>query len=246
MDGRKVGASLRALRRRRAWRQADLERATGVSRSAVSLMELGRLDGVAIGTLRRVVEGLDASLVIDVRWRGGALDRLLDERHAALAATVATILRTDGWHVEVEVSYSRYGERGSIDLLAWQASSRTLLVVEIKSELTSIEETLRKHDQKVRLAPAVAAERFGWRPAAVGRLLVLPAGTAARRRVARHASLFDAALPVRGRALRTWIRDPRGPLSGLWFVPDSSQAGVKRDRTTPQRVRCRSGGLPSA
>ena len=132
-------------------------------------MELGRLDGVAIGTLRRVVEGLDASLVIDVRWRGGALDRLLDERHAALAATVATILRTDGWHVEVEVSYSRYGERGSIDLLAWQASSRTLLVVEIKSELTSIEETLRKHDQKVRLAPAVAAERFGWRPGSATR-----------------------------------------------------------------------------
>lgn len=209
-------------------------------------MELGRLDGVAIGTLQRVAQALDASLVIEVRWRGGALDRLLDERHAALAAAVATILRSDGWHVEVEVSYSRYGERGSIDILAWHAPSRTLLVVEIKSELTSIEGKLRKHDQKVRLAPAVAAERFGWRPGAVGRLLVLPAGTTARRRVARHASLLDAALPARGRAIRTWIRDPRGPLSGLWFLPDSSQAGVTQDRTTAGRIRRRSGGLPRA
>jgi hypothetical protein len=40
------------------------------------------------------------------------------------------------------VTFSIYGERGSIDLLAWHSETRTLLVVELKSELTSIEETL--------------------------------------------------------------------------------------------------------
>jgi hypothetical protein len=55
-----------------------------------------------------------------------------------------------------------FGERGSIDLLAWHESSRTLLVIELKTELTSVEETLRRHDSKVRLAPGIARERFGW------------------------------------------------------------------------------------
>ena len=74
-----------------------------------------------------------------------------------------------------------YGERGSIDLLAWHEASRTLLVIEFKTELTSIEETLRRHDSKVRLAPGIARERFGWDPAVDARLLVLPEDRTARR-----------------------------------------------------------------
>jgi hypothetical protein len=61
------------------------------------------------------------------------------------------------------VSYSVYGERGSIDLLAWHPAIRTLLVIEVKTEVSSVEAMLRKHDEKVRLAPRVAAERFDGR-----------------------------------------------------------------------------------
>jgi Holliday junction resolvase-like predicted endonuclease len=67
-----------------------------------------------------------------------------------------------------------YGERGSIDLLAWHEATRTLLVVEVKTEVASIEATLRKHDEKVRLARRVAADRFGWQATVTSRLLVLP------------------------------------------------------------------------
>jgi hypothetical protein len=58
-----------------------------------------------------------------------------------------------------------------------------LLVIELKSELTSVEETLRRLDVKVRLATRVAGERFGWRAVAAARLLVLPSSCAPKTNV---------------------------------------------------------------
>ena len=77
------------------------------------------------------------------------------------------LLGAAGWMVRPEVSYSEWGERGSIDLLGWHASTRSLLIVEVKSELASVEETLRKHDEKVRLGSVVASRRLGWSPLTV-------------------------------------------------------------------------------
>lgn len=42
-------------------------------------------------------------------------------------------LQSHGWLPRVEATYSRFGERGSIDVLAFHAATRTLLVVEIKT-----------------------------------------------------------------------------------------------------------------
>jgi transcriptional regulator with XRE-family HTH domain len=99
-----VGASIRALRRRRGWRQADLATAAGVSQTLVSVVERGHLDGVTMGTLRSMLAGLDARGELDVRWRGGALDRLLDERHASLVGRVVELVQSAGWVVRVEAS----------------------------------------------------------------------------------------------------------------------------------------------
>ena len=77
------------------------------------------------------------------------LDRLLDEKHARSSARPSICSRHLGWVAEVEVSYSVYGERGSIDILAWQQTLAALLVIEVKSELVSVEATLRKLDEKV-------------------------------------------------------------------------------------------------
>jgi hypothetical protein len=85
--------------------------------------------------LRRVLAALDAWLVAEVRWRGAALDRLLDEDHATIVALVVSLLTAYGWETRVELTYSEFGERGSFDILAWHAPSRTLLVIEIKTDL---------------------------------------------------------------------------------------------------------------
>lgn len=169
-------------------------------------------------TLESIVRSLDGRLIIDLRWHGAALDRLLDERHAGLVGTVANILDQLGWQVAPEVSYAHFGERGSIDLLAWHAQTRTVLVIEVKSQLGSIEETIRKLDEKVRLSMRVVGERFAWRPTVTGRLLVLPDFSTPRRHVLEHRSVLDRAFPARGRTVLAWLRSPAGSVSGILFV----------------------------
>ena len=187
-----------------------------------------------LSKLRRIAKALDADLVVSLRWRGADLDRLADEGHARLVGRTTELLRHLGWDVKIEVSYAEYGERGSIDILAWHRGTRTVLVVEVKTELTAIEQTLRKHGEKTRLAERIAAGQLGWRPAIIASLLVLPARSTARRRVARHESVMTAAYPIRGAAVREWLRRPDSPMSGLLHLEDTSPP---QTRTGRKRIR---------
>ena len=97
------------------------------------------------------------------------------------------------------------------------------LVVEVKSELTSLEATLRQFDPKGRLAPKLVEDRFGWRPSAVSRLLVFDATMTNRRRVATLAPVLDRAFPMRSDDARRWLRQPAGSCSALLFVSTNHQ-----------------------
>lgn len=203
----------------------------------ISKLERGQIGDVNVDTLRSVTAALDAVVFIDLRWHGGAVDRLLDEKHARVLGATVELLVRHGWATEVEVTYSVYGERGSIDILAWHEPSRVLLVIEIKSELVTVEATLRKLDEKQRLAGAIGHDRLGRRPDSVARMLVLPSTSTERRRVARHAAALDAALPLRYDDLRAWLRRPVGAVSGILFVADITGRDARRDRVTSRRVR---------
>jgi len=229
MDDVRLGARFRALRHRLGWRQVDLADRAGVTQDDVSRIERGRTASMPIRKLRQVADALEADLPIWLRWRGGDVDRMMDKGHATLVGAIANWLRRDGWSVRVEVSYTIYRERGSVDVLAWHERSRTLLVVEVKTDLVSIEETLRKHDEKARLA-RVISEPFGWRPTSVARLLALPSLATPRRRVERHASVLQIAYPARGSAVRAWLREPAGALSGILFVQLARPGAVSRKR----------------
>jgi transcriptional regulator with XRE-family HTH domain len=237
MDDQRVGRIVRALRHKKNWRQLDLAAAADCGQSEISLIERGHLDRVALRLLRRVLAAVDATCVIEVRWRGAALERLLDEGHASIVAAVAARLRRLGWLVEVEVTYSEYGERGSFDILAFHPTAGVLLVVEVKTDLPSAEGLLRKLDEKVRLATKVAGERFGWPAKSVSRLVVMPASMTLRRRVTRHAPLFDRVLPARSVTVRRWLANPVGRLAGVWFL-SVRDGGAAISRTAPlERVR---------
>jgi transcriptional regulator with XRE-family HTH domain len=249
-----VGRAVRALRSRRGLTQQRLGALAGVSQATVSLVERGRFDRLALRTVRGLFEALDASAELDVRWRRGELDRLVDRRHAALVEATVRWLRVAGWLVEVEVSYAVYGERGSIDVLAFEPRSLVLLVVEVKSELAAVEQTVRKLDEKARHAGSIAAERFGWRGGTIVRLLVLPEATTSRRRVRDHEATFETAFPMRGVVLRRWLRNPvghhrcgrgrgcgrrggggggGGGRGGILFLPPTNPGNDRRDPRGP-------------
>jgi transcriptional regulator with XRE-family HTH domain len=218
MDDVRVGRLLRALRMRKRLRQGDVATTAGVSQSAISLVERGHLSTLSIRTVRAVFAAVDARFEGLVTWRGGAIDRLLDERHARLVGQVAQELQRVGWEVHVEVTFAHFGERGSIDIMGLRRAASIALIVEIKTELTTIDDTIRRLDVKDRLAAQIVRDRFGWRPTTVARLLVVLDGTTARRRVASHDRALQVAFPDRGGRVRAWVRRPVGRISGLRFV----------------------------
>ncbi len=236
MDDRRVGLIIRALRRRRGWRQADLAAAAHLSQPAISLVERGHAETMSLRTLRRILLALEARGEFEIRWRGGSLDRTLDERHAALVATVIRSLKAHGWESAVEVTYAVYGERGSIDVLGFHRQAASLLVIEVKTELTSVEETLRRLDEKVRLSGRIARDRLGWIAAATSCLLVMPDTAAARRRAFRHRVVLEAAVPAGNVAIRHWLMEPKHPLRGRWFLANMSPRSAGSRQGGPDRV----------
>ena len=238
MDDVRVGRILRALRRRRGWTQKELGRRAKVSQQAISLIERGHGSRLSGETIRRVFAALDARWEPTVSWRGGDLERLLDEEHARLVGEISRRLRDAGWDVAIEVTYSDFGDRGSVDVLAARRDLHAMVVVEVKSELVAIESTLRKLDEKVRIAHgSLGRERFGFMPRLVGRLLVLPSTNVARRRVARSSDVLDVAFPDRAGRVRRWLRAPDGVLAGIQFVSDTNPGGDKHTSGGSKRIR---------
>jgi transcriptional regulator with XRE-family HTH domain len=233
VNGQRIGRSLRALRHRLERRQVDVGRVAGVSQDLVSLAERGLIGRLQVDTLGALADAVGAELVVGLRWRGGDLDRLLDEGHAVLVGRTAESLEGAGWIVRPEVTFAIYADRGSIDLAGWHPPTSTLLVVEVKSELVSVEETLRRHDVKARLGSRIVEDRFGWSPRGVARLLVLPDDSTPRRRVRRHDGVLLRAYPLRGGAARVWLGAPVGASGSLLFL---SLSPATRDRGRPRPV----------
>lgn len=236
--------AVRRIRRHRGWRQVDLAAHATVPQATVSLIERGHVLEVGHRALRQVVEALDGRCSVEITWRGAMRDRLIDEGHSGLVELVVQLLHP-GWEVAVEVSFSIYGDRGSVDVLAWHEPTKTLLVVEVKTELASVEEALRRLDVKARLGAEIAKSR-GWRPRIVARLFVIGDSGAARRAIAARAATFAASYPDRGWVVRRWLAAPAGTLSGILFLPRSAGDVGGRTGGGSHRVRVRTPAAGSA
>jgi Holliday junction resolvase-like predicted endonuclease len=134
-----------------------------VSRYSVAAVEAGRGGRLPLERLVAMVAAVGGYLSLRIVFQGEALDRLRDRRHAALVDAMVDRLRADGWDVATEVSFNHFGERGSIDILAYHPATRTLLVIEVKTVVPDIGGSLATLDRNVRLAPDLAQAR-GWIP----------------------------------------------------------------------------------
>ncbi len=196
-----------------------------------------------LDALRALFAAVDARDTFHVRFQGGELDRLLDARHAAMQdVLLRRFAATATWVVDPEATFAIYGERGAIDLLAWHGGTRTLLVVEIKTELTDLGGLIRQTDRYRRLAPDIVRPR-GWRPRFVGVWVVVADGRTARRRLAAHRALLRAAYPDDGHEVHAWLNRPDRDLRAFSFLPIPAEAQVGRLAT--RRVSA-AGVRPSA
>ncbi|MEP7159414.1 MAG: helix-turn-helix transcriptional regulator [Chloroflexota bacterium] len=237
MLNRRIGRVHRTLRHRARLTQKALSAKCGVPRWKVGRLEADEIDALRFEEVERCLMALGAELEVRVRYRGAAADRMIDEAHARLVARIVEALRRLGWDSRVEVTFSEWGERGSYDILAWHSGTATLLVIEVKSEIATVEGTLRPIDIKLRLAPAVALKRFRWHARLVGQVLVLPEHRTARRAVERHAEVLRAALPSTSREIRAWLRNPESAIAGIWFISAPSGKDWSRSPSSVQRIR---------
>lgn len=215
MERRTIARALRALRRRKHWSQSRLARDLGISQAQLSRRERHALEQCTIPDLESWSTALGAHLVLDLRVDGER--PLADARHAQLQNWLIGVLRRAGWIVEGEVSFNQYGDRGRIDVLAFHAPLRILLVVEIKTRIEDVQDLLGRLDVKRRVAPKLTRER-GWHMSSVVPAIVISDGRTARRRITAHEALF-ARYTLRGRSAMAWLRHPRAPgPSGLLAV----------------------------
>lgn len=232
-----VGNVLRTVRIRRRWRQDDVALRARVSQAQVSLAERGLLEDLSLRALRRIARALEVDLPFAPRWRGPDLDRILDAGHARLVELVLRELATLGWIAVPEWSFNHFGERGSVDIVAWHPDHRALLVVEVKTRVVDVQALLATVDRKARVARELLPAERGWSVAYVGRMIVLPSGSTHRDAVARHAATFARAFPARTRAMRRWLRAPIGSTSGILFLRDKAGTDAARGIQRVHRPR---------
>lgn len=226
-----IGRLLRMVRIRRAWRQSDVAIRARLSDSAV-----GRHQQGVIGSLRALeshAASLDLRLDLRLVGRSGQLARLVDEEHAALVDVCARELRVLGFAVSPEGSFSEWGERGRIDLLAFHSASGTLVVLEAKTLLVDLQDLFGSLDVKERLARSVARRR-AWDAREVVVLLAVAATRRNGRGVAAHRALF-ATVPVR--RMGPWVAGGRGRAL-VWIGAHRAS----RRSWLAGRERVRSGG----
>ncbi len=204
------------------------------------MVERGRLEQMTLRTLRRCLTALAVDIHLQPRGDRAGYERIADERHAGLETVWARTFKQRGWQIWPEHSFSHFGERGRVDLLCWHAPTRTLGVVEIKTEIADSQSLLGLLDAKVRLG-AVMARQLGLPPpASIVPILILAESMTNRRRVAQLDALFER-FEIRGPSARAWIRWPAGGRGVLFF---SGANAMRARERTPHRVRLR--GRPSS
>ena len=159
----RLETTLKALQRRKGWSRARLGQAIGASQQRVSRLEAD-IRRIPLGLLEAWATELGAFLAVDLRVSGER--PLSDANHAALQNRLAAQLRRHWWLVMTETSFNHYGDRGRIDVVAFHSPLRILLVIETKTRIQDVQDTLGRLDIKKRIAPILARDR-GWDVAAI-------------------------------------------------------------------------------
>jgi transcriptional regulator with XRE-family HTH domain len=242
VDDQRLGALIRVLRIRRGLRQIDVAILAGVSDATVSRVERGHLESLSLASLRRISRVLEARLDLSIWTRSGEVERVASSRHAELVNVLLEALTAAGWTVRPEVSFNVRGERGLVDIVAWHAETRSLLLIEVKTEIVDVGELFGTFDRKARLAPEIARQ-LGLDAASFSTALVVADTQVNHRRIRGHAATFGAVLPDGGKRFRSYVARPVGSIAALAYWPNRHPGTTRRPTGGSRRVR-RPGSAP--
>lgn len=175
------------VRIRRGLRQRDVAERVGCSPSVIARQERGLIR--SLDALERHAAALDLRLEVRLNGRSGELVRLADDEHAAIVETLAQWFRDAGFVTELEASFSEWGERGRIDLLAHDPASRLLVIIEVKTLLLDLQELLGGVNIRERLGTTLGGRR-GWSVDRCVTVLAVADAIANRSIVRQHPALF--------------------------------------------------------
>jgi transcriptional regulator with XRE-family HTH domain len=207
-----IASTTRETRLAIGWGQAELARHAGTSQSTVSRLERGLADRVDLATVGRIFDLMGCRL--DLRVEAPFLaDRRhqADPAHAHCVAYVVRRLTGAGWVTKREVEISHARSHGWIDVLAYRAADRALLVVEMKTDIEDLGRIERSMAWYEREGP-MACRRVGWSVRSViGVLMVLDTGVTQKRlRVNRDA--LAQTFPMPPRELRRIVEFPKAAI----------------------------------
>jgi transcriptional regulator with XRE-family HTH domain len=202
--------------------QAEVAAAVGISRSHYAGIEAGKEDP-SIDLIWRIAERLGLQLDLAARPPVAVERRRGDLVHARCSAYVDRRFERAGWRTAREVETIAGRSHGWIDLLAFEPSTRTLVIVEVKTRLDDVGEVERQLGWYERDARRVAA-RVGWYPRVTTSWLLLLASDEVERQIAIHSVLLRRVFPDRARTMASGLDAAAGlGARGLALIDPTSR-----------------------
>jgi transcriptional regulator with XRE-family HTH domain len=206
---------IRGGRLARGWTQKELGERAEVAQSVVAAVEAGA--GTRIESLDRICRALDGELILDVRLPyAGEPVRQADRAHARCVGSARRQLEVAGYVCVTEQEIRDGPWRGWIDLVAYDAVRRRIVICEIKTELRDAGALERQVERYVRSCLVVARER-GWTVEEIGVIVIVLATAANDAFLVANRQVMDGAFPVRGRAAVAALLE-RAPAQGRMLV----------------------------
>jgi transcriptional regulator with XRE-family HTH domain len=213
--------------------QQQLADAVGVSRSHIAKVERGH-GNPSLDVVDRIAAVLELDLELVARTPmvvGSAGQR--DLVHARCLSHVEGRLRNAGWATAREVEIVHARSHGWIDLLAFDRTSATVAIVEIKTRLDDLGAIERQIGWYERSAYDVA-RRLGWQPRLAVSWLLILASHEVETTLRANRELMARAFPERARAMTERLSgggppiphrgvaliDPRSKRRS-WLIPSS-------------------------
>lgn len=213
--------------------QAQLARAALVSRAHVAAIETGRANP-SLDVVARIGEALGLELDLVARPPVLIGSRQRDLVHARCSAYVGRRLRAMGLLCLREVEIAQGRLHGWVDVLAFDQTTGTLLVIEIKTTLDDLGRAERQLGWYERRAPDVARAQ-GWEVRRIRSWLLCLASSDVDDAIRLNREALRAGFPVRAGAMRGLLAGVAKPVAGrgLALIDPSRR---RRDWLLPSRL----------